>query len=109
MIGPDYVEPPAPLEQDWIYRDDPRIESGQVPDTEWWKVFDDAVLDELVELAYLQNPSLEIAGLRVLEAQARRGIAVGNLFPQSQSASGSYLRSSGERQHLWRRESPYLW
>ena len=42
----------------------------------------------LVETAYRQNPSLRTAGVRVLEAQARRGIAIGSLFPQQQDAFG---------------------
>ncbi|MHB1037419.1 MAG: efflux transporter outer membrane subunit [Pirellulales bacterium] len=33
------------------------------------------------------------AGLRVLEARAQRGIAVGELFPQSQQAFGDYTRT----------------
>lgn len=51
--------------------------------------FNDLVLTTLVETAYRQNPSLRAAGVRVLEAQARRGIAIGELFPQQQEAFGA--------------------
>jgi NodT family efflux transporter outer membrane factor (OMF) lipoprotein len=50
----------------------------------WWLVFDDPVLQSLVESAYLQNITLRQAGFRVLEARALRNISAGNLFPQTQ-------------------------
>ena len=40
-----------------------------------------------------QNLSLKQAGQRIVEARARRGVAVGNLLPQSQSVDGSYSHS----------------
>jgi NodT family efflux transporter outer membrane factor (OMF) lipoprotein len=43
--------------------------------------------------AYERNPSLQAAGVRVLEAQARRGIAIGTLFPQTQNLIGGYRRT----------------
>jgi NodT family efflux transporter outer membrane factor (OMF) lipoprotein len=52
-------------------------------------VFNDPTLDSLVQLAYHQNLPLQIAGLRILEARALLGIAVGNRYPQLQVAFGS--------------------
>ncbi len=94
MIGPDYQPPAAPTASAWIESAEPEIESQSADYGAWWTIFDDPVLDRLVDSAYEQNLSLRIAGLRVLEAQARRGIAVGNLFPQSQQAFGAYTRQS---------------
>lgn len=59
----------------------------------WWLVFNDTVLNELVALAYQQNLTLQIAGLRILEARARLGIAVGNQYPQQQQATGDAIYS----------------
>ena len=56
----------------------------------WWTLFGDATLTSLVETAYRQNPSLQAAGARVLEAEANRGIAIGTLYPQLQEAAGAY-------------------
>jgi NodT family efflux transporter outer membrane factor (OMF) lipoprotein len=94
MVGPDYRPPAAPIESAWIESAEPEIGGRSADYGTWWKVFGDPVLDRLVDSAYEQNLSLRIAGLRVLEAQARRGIAVGNLFPQSQQAFGAYTRQS---------------
>ena len=88
MVGPDYVKPEAPLLEDWAEMQDPSLKTGEADYGNWWRVFDDPVLDNLVEKAYRQNLSLQIAGIRIYEARAQLGIAVGNLYPQQQSASG---------------------
>ena len=51
---------------------------------DWWNVFNDPVLSRLVEIAYQQNLTLRSAGVRVLEARAQLGIAIGE-FPQRRS------------------------
>ena len=90
MIGPDYVEPPVPTASEWIETADPTLERDAAELSGWWTVFDDPVLDWLVETAYRQNKDLLVAGGRVIEAQARRGIAIGGIFPQIQEAFGAY-------------------
>lgn len=89
-VGPDYVEPRAPVADQWTEQPDPALERGEEVVTRWWEVLNDPVLNELVELAYRQNPSLHAAGVRVLEAQVRRAIAFGLLFPQQQEAFGDH-------------------
>jgi NodT family efflux transporter outer membrane factor (OMF) lipoprotein len=46
-----------------------------------------------VRTAYAQNVNLRVAATRVLEARAQRAVAVGTLFPQTQTATGSYTRT----------------
>jgi NodT family efflux transporter outer membrane factor (OMF) lipoprotein len=88
MVGPDYVRPTPPEPDKWLESDDPIIESRETNFSQWWTVFDDPVLNTLVETAYRQNLSLQIAGLRVLQARAQLGIAFGFQYPQQQFASG---------------------
>jgi NodT family efflux transporter outer membrane factor (OMF) lipoprotein len=88
MVGPDFVKPEAPLRDEWTEIEVPGLSAGQTDYSNWWRVFDDPVLDNLVETAYRQNLSLQIAGIRIYEARAQLGIAVGSLYPQQQSASG---------------------
>ncbi len=64
------------------------MKTGPSEYSNWWKAFNDPVLDRLIEWAYRENLSLRIAGVRVLEARAQLGIAIGGLFPQTQQASG---------------------
>ena len=92
MIGPDYERPAAPLAAGWT-TNEREIGLGAEPVSAWWETLGDPILDELVIRAYRNNPSLEAAGVRVLEAQARRGIAIGGLFPQTQNAVGGYDRN----------------
>ncbi len=51
------------------------------------------MLDALIEEAYAQNLTLKQAAVRVMEAMAQRGIAVGELFPQTQELNGSFDRT----------------
>jgi len=92
MVGPDYERPEAQEAKEWIEKDDPRIKSAGADFSTWWKVFDDPVLDTLVARAYQQNLDLRIAGIRILEARAQLGIAVGNIYPQLQQGAGEYTR-----------------
>jgi NodT family efflux transporter outer membrane factor (OMF) lipoprotein len=92
MIGPDYQRPAAPVAPEWIARDAGGIAPDSQPIGPWWESFGDPILTDLIVEAYTQNPSLQAAGVRVLAAQARRGIAIGTLFPQSQNAVGGYRR-----------------
>ena len=61
--------------------------------SQWWTVFHDPALDSLICFAYRQNLSLRVAGYRVLEARAQMLIDTGELFPQTQTATGSYTRN----------------
>jgi outer membrane protein TolC len=70
MIGPDYQRPSAPLAHEWIARDANDIVRPAEPIGPWWESFDDPILSNLIAEAYRQNPSLQAAGVRVLEAQA---------------------------------------
>ena len=93
-VGPNYCRPVAPVADHWIDDRDPNVGSEPAHDASWWQTFNDPVLDSLVQTAYRQNLTLRIAGLRILEARAQRGIAVGELFPQSQQAFGDYMRTN---------------
>jgi NodT family efflux transporter outer membrane factor (OMF) lipoprotein len=97
MVGPDFKTPDITLEDQWAAA--AGISRQSPADSQWWKVFNDPVLDKLVQTAYEQNLTLQIAGLRVLEARALLGIVTGNLYPQSQTLSGNYSYNRG-------RESP---
>jgi NodT family efflux transporter outer membrane factor (OMF) lipoprotein len=91
-VGPNYAPPCAAVADNWIDSDDPRV-MDQPPDyAEWWSVFQDPALNNLVETAYRQNLTLREAGFRVTQARAARALAVGGLFPQVQQITGDYTR-----------------
>jgi len=89
-LGPDFVKPSASVEKKWIEVDDPQIKTETADYSTWWHVLGDPVLDNLITTACKQNLSLQVAGLRILEARAFLGIAIGLQYPQAQSLSGGY-------------------
>jgi NodT family efflux transporter outer membrane factor (OMF) lipoprotein len=93
MVGPDLVKPTAPLLDDWKEKRAPGLSAGQTDYSNWWRVFHDPVLNNLVKKAYEQNLSLQIAGIRIYEARAQLGVVIGNLYPQQQSIS-AYLKNN---------------
>jgi NodT family efflux transporter outer membrane factor (OMF) lipoprotein len=96
-VGPNYHKPAAPVASEWIEASSTGTNSGRPNLRDWWMVFDDPVLNGLVESAYQQNLDVRIAGSRVLEARALRNVALGGLFPQLQNATGSYQRNAISR------------
>src|SRR5688572_3641288 len=102
-LGPDYKEPEVAWLRAWQSDLYGQLES---PDQQtrvdlrfWWHAFNDPVLNALIDSARRGNPSLRIAGLRILESRAVLGIAGANRFPQVQqlNASAAYIdnRESG--------------
>lgn len=87
-LGPDFVKPETPTVDDWL-ADNPAITRDAAQLSDWWTVFNDPILNELVEQSYQQNLTLQITGLRILEARAQLGIAIGNQYPQVQQIGGS--------------------
>jgi len=96
-VGPNYARPAAPVADAWIDAADPRIQAQMAWDPAWWTVFNDPVLDGLIETAHRQNLDLRTAGTRILEARAQRSIAAGRLFPQSQTAVGGFVHAQVSR------------
>jgi NodT family efflux transporter outer membrane factor (OMF) lipoprotein len=91
-VGPNYCTPAAPVSEQWIDYYDNRLAGDGQPPWDWWRVFGDPHLETLVQRAHQQNLTLREAGFRIQEARARRAITAGNLFPQQQTAYGSYQR-----------------
>lgn len=89
-VGPNYRTPHACTAASWI--DAPSSGSDAEPPTQWWTVFNDPVLDELIRHAATQNLTLREACFRVLQARASLAIATGSIFPQGQNVSGAYNR-----------------
>ncbi|HXX56447.1 MAG TPA: efflux transporter outer membrane subunit [Thermodesulfovibrionales bacterium] len=90
-VGPNFRKPDVSVSQNWLEAGDERVKGESSDYRYWWRVFDDPVLDKLIDEAYKNNLTLRIAGVRVLEARAQLGIAIGEFFPQSQQASGSLI------------------
>lgn len=92
-LGPNFQEP----ELEWLDAWQTNLYGqagtpGQQTEVDlrfWWQLFDDEALNRLIESAREANPSLRIAGLRILESRARLGIAGSSLYPQVQQLGGA--------------------
>jgi NodT family efflux transporter outer membrane factor (OMF) lipoprotein len=89
MVGPNFQWPKSSIEDRWVQRRAVSEHRYGVAERYWWRTFDDSTLNRLIETAYARNPSLQAAGVRILEARAALNASVGNLFPQQQGAAGS--------------------
>jgi len=88
-VGPDFVRPEVPVNPAWLDAELEQFDTNPAELAEWWRALDDPVLDELIATARRENNNLKIAGLRVLESQARLNIAIGNQYPQQQILTGN--------------------
>ena len=93
MVGPDYVRPPVQVEQTWLDTADKRVQTASADYKDWWQAFKDPALNRFIDTAYRENLTLQIAGVRVLEARAQLGVAIGGIYPQTQQGAGSFTRT----------------
>jgi NodT family efflux transporter outer membrane factor (OMF) lipoprotein len=110
-VGPDFKPPAVPWLDGWsadalqAAQEEARTHRPVQVD-QWWREFDDVVLEKLVEEAQRLNPGVRTAGLRILEARAELGIADSGLYPQLQElgADGLWVgtKQGGDpARHLW--------
>jgi NodT family efflux transporter outer membrane factor (OMF) lipoprotein len=95
-LGPDFLRPDTDVQQKWSEEATSSEFKPQEPADggRWWTVFGDPVLDKLIDTAYQQNLTLKTAGVRILEARAQLGIAVGSIYPQQQQATSDVIYNS---------------
>jgi outer membrane protein TolC len=93
-VGPDYQRPEVEVKEQWSESGATELmETLPGAPASWWQVFGDPLLNELVNEAYRENLDVEVAGLRIIEARAALGIALGNRFPQEQAIRGGAVRT----------------
>jgi multidrug efflux system outer membrane protein len=93
--GPDYVRPPVPPVPEYRPEDVPAGES--VANLPWWELFEDPVLQELIQAGLEENLNLRVSLARIDEARAALGIVRADLFPRlDYSAPGSVQLTTEE-------------
>lgn len=73
------------------------LDSGQEPETEWWRQFDDDVLTGLVENLAGSSLALAEARERIVEAYARRGIVGSGSKPQVTAGASYTYAEAGDK------------
>ena len=97
MVGPNYHVPAAPTPP--AYKEPAPASAITVPAGEaWWKVFNDATLDDLEKQAVDANPDVQIAVAHVDQADAvRRSVHSAQLPTVAAGSSASRNREAQQR------------
>ncbi len=94
-VGPDYVEPETTAADStdiWHQKLERGLSEGQADLQTWWKVFNDPLLEDIMQRATKGNLDLKEAYFRIQEARARRGFAKGQFYPDI-NGSGTWFRA----------------
>jgi multidrug efflux system outer membrane protein len=84
MMGPKYKRPAVNVPQDYRTPAPQQASTASsLGNEQWWQVYQDPVLTQLIHTAIAQNYDVRIAAARVLEAQAQVGITRANQLPSA--------------------------
>jgi hypothetical protein len=104
MVGPDYVKPAVDVPAAYIYGEK---EARDTANTEWWKQFQDPVLDDLITEAITNNRDVKIAAANVEQAAAVLIQTRSPLYPQiGYNGSGTGARKRDRATPLPRYPQP---
>lgn len=87
-VGPDYQRPKIPIPRQWT--ETPAVQGSQ-PE-QWWKTFNDPILDKLISDAIASNLDLKLALERVKDARALRSATIAAGLPSLDAKSSASRR-----------------
>lgn len=85
-MGPDYERPEVPVPEAWDGSDTPGL---SIATLDWWDVFHDERMVELIEMALQNNLDLAIAMAQIEEARAALGFTRADQFPNLDGGAGA--------------------
>ena len=102
MMGPNYKRPAVNVPTDYrAAMPDSSAEASSLGNEQWWQVYQDPVLTQLIHTAMAQNYDVRIAATRVLEAQAQLGIVRSNQFPSASLGADIYSQPTPKATNLF--------
>ncbi len=96
VVGPDYARPPVPVPTDYKADRDwqPATPQDQIPRGDWWAVFSDPMLADLMHQVDINNYNIQIAEAQYRQARELTAQASAALFPVI-GARASMTRTQG--------------
>lgn len=94
QTGPDYAPPETSIPDHWTGPAE-RV-SYAAPNAQWWRVFNDPVLDGLIADGFAHNYDLAVLRANLRKARALRDKAAGRLQPTVDASAGAQLLSRSE-------------
>lgn len=98
-VGPDYVAPETPSADRFSNAADAGFTAEQI-EIQWWKRFQDAALDALIQRALSANHDMRIAAARLKEARAIYRDAELDRFPTGSASASAQRGRNSEAQAL---------
>ena len=96
-VGPNYKRPPMSVPTDYrAAMTAPAAPASSLGNENWWQVYQDPVLVQLIHTALEQNYDVRIAATRVLEAQAQLGIIRANQLPSASISSDVFSQQNAK-------------
>jgi len=95
-VGPNYTPPEATLPLSWNGQPDPGSIRGDADISRWWTVFNDPLLNDLIEQARQGNLDLKTAYARVKEARAQIGVAASQDLPAIEPGGQAIVQRTSE-------------
>lgn len=95
-VGVDYKKPQIKAPKGWSEAKDSKAiiaetSESKTQEYEWWKNFNDPVLDKIIKKVIANNYDYKVAQSKVIEARANLTSATADLFPKTN------LKGSGQR------------
>src|ERR1700722_11019674 len=102
MMGPKYKRPTVDVPQE--YRAPAPEQAGQASslgNEQWWQVYQDPSLTQLIHTAIAKSYDVRIAAARVLEAQAQVGITRANQLPSASIGADVFSEQNAKVTNLF--------
>lgn len=91
VVGPNYKPVAKDMPSAWNQPLSAEMKTDPNLPVRWWEIFDDAELDQLVELAVVNNQDIKAAFARLQASRAMLDYTTGQYYP-AVDAAGSYSR-----------------
>src|ERR1700678_4087205 len=102
MMGPKYKRPAVDVPQEYrAPAPQQAAQASSLGNEQWWQVYQDPVLTQLIHTAIAQNYDVRIAAARVLEAQAQVGITRANQLPSASVGADVFSEQNPKITHLF--------
>ena len=103
-VGPDYRKPDIDVPAAWKENPPPGWKMAQPQDTnergEWWKIYNEPQLDELVARVAISNQDVAAAAARYRQAQALLNAASAAAFPTANFGAAASRSGNGSNESI---------
>jgi outer membrane protein, multidrug efflux system len=102
MMGPKYNRPTVDVPQQYrAPAPEQAAQASSLGNEQWWQVYQDPVLTQLIHTAIAQNYDVRIAAARVLEAQAQVGVTRANQLPSANVGADIFSQQNAKVTNLF--------